>query len=110
MTNRIAELRKERKLSQAELAEAVDVTRQTIISLESGRYNASLLLAHKIAKYFGIKCYDKELLEHAANDSGICKELFENHDEKPTNSFLYSLVMDSYSFGYPSSSYSALQM
>ena len=53
MTNRIAELRKERKLSQAELAEAVDVTRQTIISLESGRYNASLLLAHKIAKYFG---------------------------------------------------------
>jgi len=53
VTNRIAELRKERKLSQAELAEAVDVTRQTIISLESGRYNASLLLAHKIAKYFG---------------------------------------------------------
>ena len=53
MTNRIAELRKERKLSQAELAEAGDVTRQTIISLESGRYNASLLLAHKIAKYFG---------------------------------------------------------
>ncbi len=47
MTNRIAELRKERKLSQAELAEAVDVTRQTIISLESGRYNASLLLAHR---------------------------------------------------------------
>ena len=43
MTNRIAELRKERKLSQAELAEAVDVTRQTIISLESGRYNLSLI-------------------------------------------------------------------
>ena len=97
-------------LTQEELADAVEVTRQTIISLENGRYNASLLLAHKIAKYFGIKCYDKELLEHAANDSGICKELFENHDEKPTNSFLYSLVMDSYSFGYPSSSYSALQM
>ena len=54
MTNRIAELRKERKLSQAELAEAVDVTRQTIISLESGRYNASLLLAHRIARYFGL--------------------------------------------------------
>ena len=51
MTNRIAELRKERKLSQAEL---VDVTRQTIISLESGRYNASLLLAHRIARYFGL--------------------------------------------------------
>ena len=52
MTNRIAQLRKERRISQAELADAVDVTRQTIISLESGRYNASLLLAHKIAKYF----------------------------------------------------------
>lgn len=54
MTNRIAELRKERKLSQAELADAVDVTRQTIISLENGRYNASLLLAHRIARYFGM--------------------------------------------------------
>ena len=55
-----------------------------------------------VAKYFGIKCYDKELLEHAANESCICKELFENHDERPTNSFLYSLVMDTYSFGYSS--------
>ena len=52
MTNRIAELRKERKLSQAELAEAVDVTRQTIISLESGRYNASLLLGLTIEAVF----------------------------------------------------------
>ncbi len=52
MENRIAALRKARRISQAELAEAVAVTRQTIISLESGRYNASLLLAHKIAKYF----------------------------------------------------------
>lgn len=53
MTNLIAQLRKERRISQAELADAVDVTRQTIISLENGRYNASLLLAHKIAQYFG---------------------------------------------------------
>lgn len=53
MDNRIAALRKERGLSQAELAEAVEVTRQTIISLEGGRYNASLTLAHKLAKYFG---------------------------------------------------------
>ena len=52
MENRIAELRKARRISQAELAEAVAVTRQTIISLESGRYNASLLLAHRIAQYF----------------------------------------------------------
>ena len=54
-------------------------------------------IGQKLAKELGIKCYDKELLEHAANDSGICKELFEHHDEKPTNSFLYSLVMDTYS-------------
>ena len=54
LTNKIAQLRKERRISQAELADAVDVTRQTIISLENGRYNASLLLAHKIAKYFGM--------------------------------------------------------
>ena len=40
--------------AEAELAEAVDVTRQTIISLESGRYNASLLLAHRIARYFDL--------------------------------------------------------
>ncbi len=52
MDNCIAALRKERGLSQAELAEAVEVTRQTIISLEGGRYNASLALAHKIARYF----------------------------------------------------------
>ena len=53
MKNRIAQLRKERRITQEELADAVEVTRQTIISLENGRYNASLLLAHKIANYFG---------------------------------------------------------
>ena len=63
MENRIAALRKERRLSQAELAEAVSVTRQTIISLENGRYNASLLLAHKIAKYFGTTIEDIFLFE-----------------------------------------------
>ena len=52
MKNRIQELRKLRKIRQEDLAEAVGVTRQTIISLENGKYNASLLLAHKIAKYF----------------------------------------------------------
>ena len=52
MDNRISALRKARRISQAELADAVGVTRQTIISLENGRYNASLLLAHKLAQYF----------------------------------------------------------
>lgn len=63
MENRIAALRKERRISQAELAVAVAVTRQTIISLESGRYNASLLLAHKIAQYFGTTIEDIFLFE-----------------------------------------------
>ena len=52
MKNRIQELRALRRITQQELADAVSVTRQTIISLENGRYNASLLLAHKIARYF----------------------------------------------------------
>ena len=50
MRNRIAELRRERRITQEELGEAVGVTRQTIISLENGRYNASLLLAHRLAR------------------------------------------------------------
>jgi len=53
----------------------------------------------KLAERLGIKLYDKELLQKAAKDSGFCEEIFENHDEKPTNSFLYSLVMDTYSGG-----------
>lgn len=58
-----------------------------------------------VAERFGIKCYDKELLARAAKDSGLCEEVFEHHDEMPTNSFLYNLVMDTYSFGYNSSAY-----
>lgn len=52
MNTLIPELRKERKLSQAELASAVGVTRQTITSIEVGKYTASLVLAYKIATYF----------------------------------------------------------
>ena len=57
----------------------------------------------KLAEKLGIKCYDKELLELAAKESGLCEELFASQDEKPTNSFLYSLVMDTYSLGYNNS-------
>lgn len=53
METKIQELRKANKISQAELADEMGVTRQTIISLEKGRYNASLKLAFKIARYFG---------------------------------------------------------
>ena len=54
-------------------------------------------VGENLAAKLGIKLYDKELLQQAAKDSGFCEEIFENHDEKPTNSFLYSLVMDTYS-------------
>lgn len=63
MTNKIAELRKLRRITQEELGDAVGVTRQTIISLENGRYNASLLLAHKIAGYFALTIEDIFLFE-----------------------------------------------
>ena len=63
------------------------------------------LIGEKLAKEVGVKCYDKELLTRAAKESGMSEALFESHDEKPTNSFLYSLVMDSYSMGYATSSY-----
>ncbi len=53
MKNHIQELRKENRLTQEELAERCRVTRQTIISLENGKYNPSIFLAYNIAKVFG---------------------------------------------------------
>ena len=54
METRIEAYRKSRDLTQSQLADAVGVTRQTIISLENGRYKASLVLAHKLAQFFGV--------------------------------------------------------
>lgn len=78
----------------------------TIITIGRQYGSAGRQIGRALAKELGIQCYDKELLDRAAKDSGICQELFENHDEKPTNSFLYSLVMDTYSFGYSSPAFS----
>ena len=58
MKNRLEELRRGRGLSQEELADAREVSRQTIISLEKGRYNPSILLAFRIARYFGTSIED----------------------------------------------------
>lgn len=63
MNNIIRDLRKDRKVTQDDLASAVGVTRQTIISLENGKYNASLQLAHKIARYFGMSIEDIFIFE-----------------------------------------------
>lgn len=53
MKNNLEAMRKERGISQEELAGALEVSRQTIISLEKGRYNPSIMLAFKLARYFG---------------------------------------------------------
>lgn len=63
MESRIQELRKRNKVTQEELAAAVGVTRQTIISLENGKYNASLQLAFKLARFFEMRIEDIFLFE-----------------------------------------------
>ena len=54
MKNRLEELRKQRAIRQQDLAQALGVSRQTVISLEKGKYNPSLALAFKLARYFGL--------------------------------------------------------
>ena len=49
--------------------------------------SGGLIVGEKLAERLGVKLYDKELLQQAAKESGFCTEIFENHDEKPTNSF-----------------------
>ncbi len=63
MKNRLEQLRKQRGISQEELAEALQVSRQTVGALENGRYNPSILLAFKIARYFGMAIEDIFLYE-----------------------------------------------
>ena len=77
----------------------------TIITIGREYGSAGREIGYKVAEAFDIKLYDKEMLARAAKESGICEEIFQSHDEKPTNSFLYSLVMDTYSMGYSGNSY-----
>lgn len=77
----------------------------TIITIGRQFGSAGREIGEKVAAHFGIPCYDKELLSRAAKESGFCEEMIETHDERPTNSFLYNLVMDTYSFGYNASSF-----
>ena len=58
MKNRLEEIRRQRGIKQEELAEAMKVSRQTISSLENGRYNPSVILAIKLARYFEMKVED----------------------------------------------------
>lgn len=77
----------------------------TIITIGRQFGSGGRIIGKALAKHFNIPYYDKDLLALAAKDSGLCEELFETHDEKPTNSFLYSLVMDTYSLGYSTSAF-----
>lgn len=77
----------------------------TIITIGRQFGSAGREIGYRLAEDLEIKLYDKEMLARAAKESGICEEIFETHDEKPTNSFLYSLVMDTYSMGYSGNTY-----
>ena len=77
----------------------------TVITIGRQFGSAGREIGQKVAAHFGIKCYDKELLSETAKESGYCEEMIQNHDERPTNSFLYNLVMDTYSFGCSSAAF-----
>lgn len=68
MKNRIEEIRNARGMRQEELAQALRVSRQTISSLENGRYNPSILLAYKIARFFGMAIEDVFIFEEEVED------------------------------------------
>ena len=72
----------------------------TIITIGRQYGSGGRFVGKKIAEHYGIKFWDNELLDRVAAESGYAREILEKQDEKPTNSFLFSLAMDSYSFGY----------
>ena len=69
MKNRLEEIRKQRGIRQEELAEAMGVSRQTISSLENGRYNPSVILAIKLARHFGMNVEEIFLYEEAQDEA-----------------------------------------
>ena len=66
---------------------------------------ADNIIGHRLAAKLNIPFYDKEILNETAKNSGLSENILKSLDEKPTKSFLYSLVMDPYSFGYTSTGY-----
>ncbi|WP_213818251.1 helix-turn-helix transcriptional regulator [Garciella nitratireducens] len=67
MKNKLEEIRKERGITQEELADALEVSRQTISSLENGRYNPSIILAFKIARFFKLSIEEIFIYEEDSN-------------------------------------------
>lgn len=75
------------------------MTEKTVITIGREFGSGGREIGKKLAERLQIAFYDKELLEVAAKESGICRELFESNDEKPVSSLLYSLSMNPYSVG-----------
>ena len=73
---------------------------KTIITIGRQYGSGGREIGKKVAEKLGIPYFDKELLARVAKESGFCEEMIKNHDERPTNSFLYNVVMDTYSLGY----------
>ena len=78
----------------------------TIITIGRQYGSGGREVGQKLAAHYGIKFYDNELLAKVAKESGFCPEIVQQQDERPTSSFLYNLVMDTYSFGYSNSAFS----
>lgn len=75
------------------------MSKNTIITIGRQCGSGGREIGIALSKELNIPYYDKELLKRAAKESGLCEEVFEQFDEKPTNSLLYSIVMDPYSLG-----------
>jgi len=77
----------------------------TVITIGRSFGSGGKEIGHLVSEKLGIPFYDRELITRVAKESGFCEEIIESNDERPTNSFLYNLVMDTYSFGYNNSSF-----
>lgn len=90
-----------------EIMPTENILKDNNIIITIGRQYGSwgLQIGKELAEKYGVELYDKEMLKRAAKASGFSEELFTSHDEKPTSSFLYSLVMDTYSLGYSSGTF-----
>lgn len=82
---------------------------RSIITIGRQTGSGGRQIGRLIADRLGIPFYDNNLLERAAKESGFCEEILEQHDEKPTNSFLYSLVMGN-GFGYGATGFTGLPL
>ena len=69
----------------------------TVITIGRQFGSGGRAIGEMLAKKYGIKCYDKELIARVAKESGLSAETIEHQDERPTTSFLYNLVMDTHS-------------